>query len=198
MSSSAYPVIWALKHAPVVDAEERAILMALADHGDADGCNCFPSVATMARVALVSPSTVKRKLRALKARGVIRPQVGPAPARWLAMPSYLRATVYELMIPYSWWSDAQREEINRMRADRGRPPLTPDLRPDLAPAPPKKARADKGRPAPQRRPKSAPPKDNESPAQKPDTSAPPVSQTRGGDPVDNSGPRVFKTGDPGS
>ena len=45
---SLYPIIWAIEHAPVRDAEERAILGALVMKGDFDGCNCYRSYGTLA------------------------------------------------------------------------------------------------------------------------------------------------------
>lgn len=178
MSSSAYPIIWALKHAPVVDAIERAILLVIADHGDADGCDCWPSVPTMAKAALVDNRTAQRRRDGLMARGVIRRQPGPPPARWLTIPPHKRTLVLEVMIPYSWWSDAQREDINKRREEKGRPLLTPEMRPDLAPAPAKTVRSDKGKKNPKRkRKKETPPVSQTGGRKSGDLQTPPVSQT---------------------
>lgn len=140
-----YQIIWAAEHAPIANAEERAILVALAVRGDPDGCNCYRSVATLARAARVSKRTVQRRLKDLTVRGIIREQPWDPPARWQQIPEGKRPVVRELMIPASFWSAAQLDEINEMRAERGRPPITPDERPDLPPPPPIKARADKGK-----------------------------------------------------
>ncbi|MBN3585411.1 MarR family transcriptional regulator, partial [Algoriphagus aestuarii] len=69
-----YQIIWAAEHAPIANAEERAILVALAVRGDPDGCNCYRSVATLARAARVSKRTVQRRLKDLTVRGIIREQ----------------------------------------------------------------------------------------------------------------------------
>lgn len=184
MSSSAYPIIWALKHAPVVDAIERAILLAIADHGDADGCDCYPSVGTMAKAALVDNRTAQRRRDGLEARGLIRRQPGPPPARWLNIPPYKRPPVLEVMIPYSWWSDAQREDVNRRREEKGRPPLTPEMRPDLAEAPAKAVRSDKGKKNPKRKRKDS------------KEASPPVSETGGRGAGDFEAPPVSETPPP--
>ena len=147
---SLYPILWAVEHAPIVDAEERAILVALVSKGDFDGCNCYRSFATLARVAQCDRRTAMRKVAAMTKRGLIRPQTGPKPKSWLDLPKDKRPVVREVMVPASFWSAVQLEEINEQRADRGRPPITPQNRPDLPEAPPKKARADKGKPNPKR------------------------------------------------
>lgn len=148
MTTSAYPVIWALKHAPVADAYERAVLLALADSGDPDGCDCYPSPETMTVIAKCDAQTVKERCKAMQKRGLIRRQrQAPSKPGWLRIPRNRRPAVWELMIPSSWWSDEQRAGINRMRAERGAntEPITPETRPDLTPAPQRAPRADKGR-----------------------------------------------------
>lgn len=157
MSSSAYPIIWAMKHAPVADALERLILIAMADAADSDGCNSYRSKRSLLGIAVgVDEETIRRRQRAMAKRGLIRPDTSPPPARYLKIPKNRRPPRWEICIPYSWWSDDQREEIQRDRADQGLPPLTSQTRPsEFAPPPPKKARADKGKPNPNRRPKEA-------------------------------------------
>lgn len=151
MSGSAYPVIWAMKHAPVADALERLILIAMADAADGDGCNSYRSIRSHMLIATgVDKSTIVRRQRSMAERGLIRLDTTPAPARYLKIPKNRRPTRWELCIPHGWWSDAQREEIQREREDRGLPPLTPASRPEIGDAPPKKARADKGKPNPKR------------------------------------------------
>lgn len=169
MSSSAYPVIWALKHAPVADALERLILVALADAADADGCNSYRSQRAHLEILVdVSKSTFTRRLRDMEQRGLIRADTTPPPARYLKIPRYLRPTRWEVCIPYSWWSDAQREQIQREREDRGLPRITPESRPDLDPAPARRTRADKGKPNPKRgRPKKQQPSADPDPAKGP-------------------------------
>lgn len=147
---SLYPILWAVEHAPIVDAEERAILVALVSKGDFDGCNCYRSYATLAKAARVDERTAMRKIKAMTQRKLIRPQPGPKPESWKKLKRDKRPVVREVMVPASFWSAVQLEEINRQRAERGRKPITPETRPDLAEAPPKKARADKGKPNPKR------------------------------------------------
>nr|WP_012954657.1 hypothetical protein [Nocardiopsis sp. 90127]ABD48733.1 pSQ10.10 [Nocardiopsis sp. 90127] len=147
---SLYPILWAVEHAPIVDAEERAILVALVSKGDFDGCNCYRSYATLAKAARVDERTAMRKVKAMTQRKLIRAQPGPKPETWKKLPRDKRPVVREVMVPASFWSAVQLEEINRQRAERGRKPITPGTRPDLAEAPPKKTRADKGKPNPKR------------------------------------------------
>ncbi|MFH9118535.1 helix-turn-helix domain-containing protein [Streptomyces globisporus] len=142
------PMLWAMKSAPVVDAEERSILMALAESAWADGTDAFPSKKTIAQIAVVDPKTVQRRLRALTARGLIA-EGNQETAAYI--PARYRPRVYDLLIPYSWYPDI--EQVNAERTRRGKPPLTPQVRPDLAPAPPRKCRADTGKP---RRAKAGP------------------------------------------
>jgi hypothetical protein len=136
-----------MKSAPVVDAEERAILSALAESAWSDGTDAFPSKKTIAEIAVIDPKTVQRRLRTLASRGLIGEGNQDAAAY---IPEYFRPKVYDLMIPYSWFPDI--DQVNAERKAKGKRPLTPEDRPDLAPAPPKKHRADKGKP----RPKQAP------------------------------------------
>lgn len=147
---SLYPILWAVEHAPIVDAEERAILVALVTKGDFDGCNCYRSFATLARVARVDRRTAMRKVQAMTDRGILREQKDPPPQSWYDLPADKRPVVREAMIPASFWSKVQLAEINESRADRGRAPINAENRPDLAEAPPKKTRADKGVPNPKR------------------------------------------------
>lgn len=147
---SLYPIIWALEHAPVIDAGERAVLMALANKGDFDGCNAYRGYPSIARVAKVDPKTVERKCHAMEKRGIIRRQPGPKPEGWLKLPGDKKTVVWEIMIPHSHYSAQQLANINESRAERGRPPITPELRPDLPEAPAKKARADKGKERPKK------------------------------------------------
>ncbi|MGA4960265.1 helix-turn-helix domain-containing protein [Streptomyces lavendulocolor] len=141
---SLLPILWAMKSAPVADAEERAILIAMAESAWSDGTDAFQSKKTIAEIAAIDPKTVQRRLKALVERGVIALGNQAAAAY---IPEYYRPTVYDLMIPFSWFPDI--DQVNSERKGRSKPPLTPESRPDLAPAPPRKYRADKGK----RRPK---------------------------------------------
>ncbi|WP_017578553.1 hypothetical protein [Nocardiopsis kunsanensis] len=150
---SLYPIIWAAEHAPVRDAEERSILMALVIKADFDGCNAFRSYKRLATVAKCDPKTAERRCKAMEERGLIRRQPGPKPRAWKHLPADKKTVVWEAMIPASFWSAVQLAEINEAREERGRAPVTPKTRPDLPEAPPKKARADKGKARPNRRKK---------------------------------------------
>lgn len=138
---SLLPMLWALKSAPVVDAEERAIIVTLAESAWSDGTDAFPSKKTIADIAKIDPKTVQRRLKTLMSRGLIALGNQAAAAY---IPEYFRPNVYDLMIPYSWFPDI--EQINAERKAKGKPPLTPEDRPDLPDGPPRKTRADKGRP----------------------------------------------------
>lgn len=90
----------------------------------------------------------------MERRGLIRRDTSPPPARYLRISPDRRPVRWEVCIPYSWWSDAQREQIQREREDKGLSPITLDSRPDLPDAPGRTPRADKGKPNPNRRRKS--------------------------------------------
>ncbi|MFH8577189.1 hypothetical protein [Streptomyces zaomyceticus] len=141
---SLYPVLWAVDHAPVKDAEERAILVALVIKGDFDGFNCFRSYKTLGEKARVDAKTAGRRCREMEARGILKRQEGHRSPVWEAIPQEQRPVCWEVMIPASWWSPEQLADINDQRANLGRAPLTRENRPALAPAPPKKVRTDKG------------------------------------------------------
>lgn len=137
---SLLPILWALKTAPVIDAEERVILVTLAESAWSDGTDAFPSKKTIAEIAKIDPKTVQRRLKAMTERGLIAKGNQDAAAY---IPEHFRPTVYDLMIPYSWFPDI--DQVNEERKAKGKPPLTPEDRPDLPEAPPRKQRADKGR-----------------------------------------------------
>jgi hypothetical protein len=140
-----------MKHAPVADAFERLILIAMADAADEDGCNSYRSIRSHMRIAKdVSKSTIVRRQADMAKRGLIRPDTTPPQQPYLDIPEHKRPPRWEVCIPFSWWSEAQREEINRRRADLDLEPITPENRPDLPEAPTKSKRADKGVPAPKR------------------------------------------------
>ncbi|WP_345694558.1 helix-turn-helix domain-containing protein, partial [Nonomuraea thailandensis] len=151
---------WAMYYAPVRSQTEKLVLVALAQRTSDDGCNGFKSKKTLAQAAMCDVKTVQRALAELRARGVIASGDQSAAAY---IDRRYRPHVYDLQIPYSWYSAAQMEHVTMERAARGLPPLTPRQRPDLDAAPPRAARSDKGKAAPQRRPKSLGPRDPEGP-----------------------------------
>ncbi|QYN41091.1 hypothetical protein K1T35_47980 (plasmid) [Pseudonocardia sp. DSM 110487] len=132
---------WA-ETAPVADVYERVILTLMAGRADKDGTGVWLSPGTIARGAVSDEQTVKRRMRALRERGVIAYGDQSLAAK---IPANRRPKVYDLMIPVSFYSPTQLAEVNRMREENGRPPLTPENRPDLPEAAPsRKARSDTG------------------------------------------------------
>ncbi|MFJ8388629.1 helix-turn-helix domain-containing protein [Streptomyces sp. NPDC094438] len=135
------PMLWAMKAAPVADTTEKLILISLAERADEDGCDAFPSKATLAKDALCDEKTVQRKLGKLVDRKLIG--LGDQRAAQYIEKRY-RPKVYDLFIPYSWFPDV--DDINETRRRRGRGLLTPENRPDIVPAPTRVQRSDKGKP----------------------------------------------------
>ncbi|MEV4046077.1 helix-turn-helix domain-containing protein [Streptomyces sp. NPDC049744] len=135
------PMLWAMKAAPVADTTEKLILISLAERADEDGCDAFPSKATLAKDALCDEKTVQRKLGKLVDRKLIG--LGDQRAAQYIEKRY-RPKVYDLLIPYSWFPDV--DDINETRRRRGRGLLTPENRPDIVPAPTRVQRSDKGKP----------------------------------------------------
>lgn len=138
-------LLWATNDAPIRNVNEFAVMVVLAEKADPDGCNAFPSRLTMASRTHIDQKTVLRTLKELKARGLICEGDQNVAA-------YIRADkrprVYDLMIPYSWFPNIER--TNRERAERGRQPLTSELRPDISEAPPKARRSDLGKKRPRK------------------------------------------------
>lgn len=140
-------ILWAVKAAPVADAQEWAVLVAMSEAADQDGCNSFLSIMTIAARTRLAESTVRRRMGDLEDRGLIR-QGDQRSA--LMIPANRRPVVYDLQVPLSYFRAEKRYDgaeaelsVNIWRAGRGRPPLTPQDRPELAPAPERKPRADK-------------------------------------------------------
>ncbi|MFF1284398.1 hypothetical protein ACFVY4_27100 [Streptomyces sp. NPDC058299] len=136
------PILWALKDAPTADSLERLVLVTLAERcARADGCTAFPARDTLARTTHAAPKTVQRVLRRLEDRGLIA-KGDQSAARYLRADR--RPVVWDLLIPYSWFPNPDR--MNDERAQAGLAPLTPADRPDIAPPPERKKRADAGKP----------------------------------------------------
>lgn len=131
---------WA-EDVPVANVYERVILMSLARRANNDGTNAFPSRQTIARSAMCDVKTIQRHLDALRTRRVIA-QGDQQAAAYLR--SDRRPTVYDLLIPHSWYSQKQLSKVNNEREEIGLEPLTPANRPDLPAPPSKTARSDKG------------------------------------------------------
>ncbi|MFJ3787012.1 helix-turn-helix domain-containing protein [Streptomyces sp. NPDC090093] len=139
-------MVWVLSgDAPVADVNEYAVLGAMADKADPDGCGSWLSKETIAARVHVSEETVKRCWRNMRRRGLIARGDQSLVKHYRAD---RRPVVYDLLIPFSWFSNVDR--VNAERERMGRAPLTPEDRPDLAPAPVKSERADKGKPRPKK------------------------------------------------
>jgi len=135
------PVLWAMKDAPVADVEEWAVLAAMSESADDDGCNVFKAQGTLAKRVRLDAKTVARRLAEMQARGLIARGDQQAAAY---IPADRRPVVYDLMIPYAWFPNIDR--IQEYRRDKGRPPLRPEDRPQLMRAPERKPRVDRGQP----------------------------------------------------
>ncbi|WP_124266681.1 hypothetical protein [Streptomyces sp. ADI98-10] len=132
---------------------EYAVLGAMADKADPDGCGTWLSKDTIAARVHVSDETVKRCWRNMTKRGLIARGDQNLVRHYRAD---RRPVVYDLLIPFDWFSNIDR--INAERDRLGRPPLTRADRPPIDPAPAKKARGDKGKARPK---KTAPAPDQE-------------------------------------
>lgn len=143
-------MIWAVKDAPVADVEERAVLSQLSEEADESGCGAGISVPTIAERTRLDEQTVRRRIHDMLDRRLLA--LGDQ-----SIVAYIRAdrrpAVYDLLIPYSGFASVAR--VNRERARKGLPLLTPENRPDIAPPPPLKPRADKGARRGRRRPAAA-------------------------------------------
>lgn len=143
-----YASAWAEK-VRVASIYERAILTYMAHRAKKDGTEAYPSASTIADYACSDTRTVRRHIDNLLARGLIAEGNQKAAAH---IRKDRRPVVYDLLIPYDWYSADQIGEVNAERAERGLGPLTPEDRPRLTTPPPaKKARSDKGVPNPKRR-----------------------------------------------
>lgn len=132
------PILWAMKDAPIADAEEWAILVCLAERADDDGCSSFPSQQTIAKRVKLADRTVRRRLEAMESRGLIG-RGDQAPAAYLKDKA---PVVWDLLIPLSWFPNLDR--IQDFRERKNREPLTALDRPDIAVAPDKLRRVDFG------------------------------------------------------
>lgn len=137
---------WA-EETPVATPYERIILMALSSRANPDGTDAYPGRPRMARSAMCDIRTVQRHLNALLDRRVIAYGNQALVAHF---PPDKRPVVYDILIPYSWYSPAQLQKVDRDRHERGLPPLRPEDRPDHPPPPEKPRRSDKGKPRPRK------------------------------------------------
>jgi hypothetical protein len=128
------PVVWAMKSAPVADAEEFAVLSVMALSADEDGCNAFQATATIAQRTKLATRTVQRRIDSLLERGLIA-RGDQGYWKLLQIPEHQRPVNYDLMIPCSWWGPVRWDEANQWREQNGRRPWRPGDRPDVQPAP---------------------------------------------------------------
>ena len=152
-------VWWAIKAAPVADVEEWAVLVAMAEAADQDGCNSFLSANTIAARTRLARRTVQRRMDDLEKRGLIRKGDQRVAAH---IPADRRPVVYDVMVPYSHFrldkitaEGAPVLSVDVWRDGRGKPPLRPQDRPEIAAPPEKKRRSDHG----VKRPKAIEPDD---------------------------------------
>lgn len=135
-------LLWSVEAAPVADAQEAAILSVMASKADVDGCATFRSRATIAHRLRIDQQTVKRRQIAMEARGLIRRGDQNAAGY---IPENRRPLVYDLCIPHRWLAENKMlDQVNEARAAKGMPEVTPQTRPDLAPAPAKRPRRNTG------------------------------------------------------
>ena len=137
-------MIWVLSgDAPVADVNEFAVLGAMADQADSDGCATWLAKETIAERVHVSEETVKRCWRNLLKRRLIGKGDQSLVRHYRAD---RRPVVYDLLIPHDWFPNLER--VNRERDRKGREPLTAESRPPIAAPPVKRGRVDKGKPRP--------------------------------------------------
>jgi hypothetical protein len=89
-------VSWALNFADVRDPGEALVLIGIANHAGRDGRGCYAGQATLAHYARCSDRTVRRKLAALEARGLI---VRGDQALVDHIPASVRPVVWDLFWP---------------------------------------------------------------------------------------------------
>jgi hypothetical protein len=171
-------VTWA-DDTPVADPIERVVLMAFAGRADIDGEGVWLSIPTIARKNNCDDQTIAARVKSLRARRVI---VEGDQSRAAHIPKNRRPKVYDLMIPFSEFTPRTLAEVERFRAELGRPPLSPASRPDLPVPPPSRTRrSDLGKPRPRRADEEQPmnaddllgdpgPSDSDAPTDEPATS----------------------------
>lgn len=149
---STYVVDWALTQAPTANTIEYAILVTMAGRADRDGCTVFLSIPNLAKASHLSERSIQRHLQDMADRGLIAEGDPTAPnaVKWAKIRADNRPNLYDVLVPVTWYSADMLAKINDDREMTGREPLTSENRPPIRPAPPKKARADKGKPRPKR------------------------------------------------
>lgn len=112
MSSASTPLVW---YHSASEGSARLVLLAIADH-DGEG-GAWPSVATVARMAGVSESTVVRARRALVALGEL--EVHEQQGGTLKTADHLRPNRYEIRLACPDWCDGSARHACRACGGRG-------------------------------------------------------------------------------
>ncbi|MFE4461440.1 hypothetical protein ACFROC_29160 [Nocardia tengchongensis] len=137
--------------APTADIEEGFILTIMATRADRDGCGVFLSRPKLAKACHVDVKTIDRRIEKLLERKLIGPgdPTSPGAQKHAKIRADNRPKLYDVLVPFDWYSEKQMADINEDRAAAGREPLTPENRPPIGPAP-VKHRSDKGKKRPER------------------------------------------------
>ncbi|RCV53560.1 hypothetical protein DEF23_17320 [Marinitenerispora sediminis] len=152
------PYLW-VKQLDCATPALHVVAEVIADVVDPDGCYCWLVYETIAeRACHISRSSAQRAIKTLCDYRVVRKlgvdeAVRALDAAGAAYDPKQPPMVLELLIPASAYAPDDLARINRMRADRGRPAITSQSRPDITGliGEPPKERSDKGKSAPQRR-----------------------------------------------
>jgi hypothetical protein len=112
MSSASTPLVW---YHSASEGSARLVLLAIADH-DGEG-GSWPSVATLARMAGVSESTVVRARRTLVALGEL--EVHEQQGGNLATADHLRPNRYEINLACPDWCDGSARHACRICGGKG-------------------------------------------------------------------------------
>ncbi len=99
--------LWAYDDAPVENATEVLVLIALADEAADDGVNAFPSIRKIAARARVKKRAAQYALRKLETAGVIVKGNQAAAAKHIARADR-RPTVYDLNMGMTWETVGKR------------------------------------------------------------------------------------------
>ena len=150
---STYVVDWAQTQAPTKDIYESYILSMLAGHADREGCGVFPAVETMAKACHCDKKTIRNRINDMRKRGLLIPgdPTSPGALKHAKLRGGHKPRLYDIPVPYEWYSPQMMANINEEREAAGRPLLTPENRPPLGPPPPRKRRSDLGKERPERR-----------------------------------------------
>ena len=85
---------WVLREERQTQGAERLVMLALANHADPDRWDCWPSVKTLAHMANLTESYVRKTLARLEQKGLIERVVNGAPDQ--RIPTERRPNLYRL------------------------------------------------------------------------------------------------------